>query len=83
MKNVMLRIFATTTMSTTDQDVWKSNLDTLADSIARNREIAGLHYAKDSEGGSRLADLLNDNILAGTAVQMLYDAINAAADEWQ
>ena len=55
----------------------------MADSIARNREIAGLHYAKDSEGGSRLADLLNDNILAGTAVQMLYDAINAAADEWQ
>ena len=30
-----------------------------------------------------VADLLNDNILAGTAVQMLYDAINAAADEWQ
>jgi hypothetical protein len=83
MKNFMLRIFAATTMSAADQAVLKSNLDTLADSIARNREIAGLHYAKDSEGGSRLADLLNGTILAGNAVQMLSDAITAAAGEWQ
>ena len=63
--------------------MWNSNLTSLADSIARNREIAGLHYAKDSEGGARLADLLSGTILAGTAVQMLSDAITAAGGEWQ
>jgi hypothetical protein len=82
MKNCMLMVFAAGTMSAADQAVWNSNLTSLADSIARNREIAGLHYAKDSEGGARLADLLSGSILAGTAVQMLSDAITAAGGEW-
>ena len=42
----------------------------LADSIARNREIAGLHYPKDSEGGARLADLLDSMILTTAAVPL-------------
>jgi len=82
MKNCMLRVFAASTMSAADQAVLNSDLTSLADSIARNREIAGLHYAKDSAGGARLAYLLNDVILAGNAVQMLYDAIDAAKGEW-
>ena len=39
-------------------------LDALAFRIARNREIAGLHYPSDSEGGRILADNIFDNILA-------------------
>ena len=49
MKNCMLRIFAATAttpmpMPAADQNVWSADLTVLADEIARNREIAGLHY---------------------------------------
>ena len=90
MKNCMLKIFAktTTTATTTampaaDQTVLNSDLTILADAIARNREIAGLHYPKDSEGGARLADLLDSVILTTGAVTLFDDAINAAVGEWQ
>jgi hypothetical protein len=82
MKNCMVRVFAASTMPAADQTVLSSDLTSLADSIARNREIAGLHYAKDSEAGARLAYLLN-GILTPAAVPMLDAAITAAADEWQ
>ena len=83
MKNCMLRIFAATAMPAADQTVLNSDLTILADSIARNREIAGLHYPKDSEGGARLADLLNSVILTPGAVPLFDSAIAAAAGEWQ
>ena len=84
----MLRIFRTATATTTampaaDQAVLNSDLTILADSIARNREIAGLHYPKDSEGGARLADLLDSMILTTGAVPLFDGAIAAAAGEWQ
>jgi hypothetical protein len=60
-----------------------SDLTVLADEIARNREIAGLHYPSDSAGGVRLADLLDGAILTAGAVPMLDSAIAAAAGEWQ
>ena len=83
MKNCMLRVFAATAMSAADQAVWKSDLSILADSIARNREIAGVHYPKDSEGGARIADLLDTVILTPAIVPMFDSAITAAAGEWQ
>jgi hypothetical protein len=36
-------------------DVVTDDLWTLADRIARNREIAGLHYASDTEAGKAIA----------------------------
>ena len=33
-------------------------IDELADRIARNREIAGLHFRSDSKGGANLAQSL-------------------------
>jgi hypothetical protein len=59
-----------------------SDLTVLAETIARNREIAGLHYPKDSEGGARLAELLSGSILTPNAVPIFDDAIAAAAGEW-
>jgi hypothetical protein len=85
MKNLMLRVFAASTMSAADQAVLKADLTVLADEIARNREIAGLHYPKDSEGGARLADLL-DQILTAASLTLLNDAtigaIALAKTEW-
>ena len=83
MKNCMLRIFAKTAMTAADQDVWSADLNVLADEIARNREIAGLHYPADSAGGARIADLLDTVILTPGAVKMFDDAVTAAAGEWQ
>ena len=83
MKNCMLRIFAATAMPAADQAVLNSDLTILADLIARNREIAGLHYPKDLEGGARLADLLDSVILTRGAVPLFDGAIAAAAGEWQ
>jgi hypothetical protein len=91
MKNCMLRVFAETTTTATptmlaipaaDQVVLKSDLTVLADAIARNREIAGLHYCKDSDGGARLAYLLDTAILTTGAVTLFDDAIVAASYEW-
>ena len=52
-------------------------------SIARNREIAGVHYPKDSEGGARLAELLDTKILVTGAVPKFDTALTDAKGEWQ
>jgi hypothetical protein len=88
MKNCMLRVFAATAatpnpMPAADQIVWNADLTVLAGSIARNREIAGLHYAADSAGGVRLADLMDTVILTPGKVPMFDQAVAAAAEEWQ
>jgi hypothetical protein len=83
MKFAMYRVFAATaTMSGPDQDVLKTDVKALAKEVARNREIAGLHYPKDSQGGKRLAKLLNKKILKAGNVQRFDDAITAAKGEW-
>ena len=69
-------------MPAADQAVLSADLTILADTIARNREIAGLHYPKDSEGGGRLADLLNSVILTANVVPLFDGAITVAAGEW-
>ena len=57
----------------------KTDLDALAWRIARNREIAGLHYPSDSAAGKKLAaDILP--YLQGTAE---YGAVlTLAQKEW-
>ena len=58
-------------------DLW-----TLADCIARNREIAGLHYPSDSAAGEAFAYWVHS--LMNVAGQTHYQqAVLAAAGEWQ
>jgi membrane-associated phospholipid phosphatase len=60
-------------------------LTELAKRIARNREIAGLHYPTDTVGGQTLAAGLFGSILSNTATPPLpkYAAVLAAAKaEW-
>lgn len=65
----------------------------LADRIARNRELAGLHYPSDTEGGKKLASKIFDMIQAdkvkpeprenGQQVMPSYAmAFQSAQDEW-
>ena len=84
MANCMLKVFAATGtgMTTADQNVLNTDLAVLAASIARNREIAGLHYPGDSDGGARLAELLATSILTSGAVPLFDSAISDAAGEW-
>lgn len=56
-------------------DLW-----TLADRIARNREIAGLHYPSDSLAGVLFAQLIHP-LLSGTTRYKA--ALTAAQGEWQ
>ena len=69
----------------------------LARRIARNREIAGLHYPSDSAGGRYLADKIFNNILALAVTPLpeteptayvidmpLYQAmVSEATQEWE
>jgi membrane-associated phospholipid phosphatase len=61
----------------------------LAQRIARNREIAGLHYPSDSRGGQLLADKLFDNILkpaaapSSSAMPVYKGLVAAAKKEWK
>jgi hypothetical protein len=82
MKNCMIRVFAAPTLSAHDRGVLTTDLTVLADEIARNREIAGLHYPKDSEGGARLAELLDTQILTPGTVPRFDRAIERAKSEW-
>ncbi len=65
-------------------DTLQRVLWTLADRIARNREIAGLHYRSDSQGGVALAigtlPLLNQPTPQGTSLYRI--AVEAAQEEW-
>jgi hypothetical protein len=59
------------------------NMSTLADRIARNREIAGLHYCSDSVAGETLAEEVHkvlNQMEAGTWYQL---ALGAAQAEWR
>ena len=58
------------------------NLWTLADRIARNREIAGLHYASDTAAGVAFAYWIH-YLLSGAGQTYYQQAVAAAAGEWQ
>lgn len=62
------------------RDAWRPLLHALARRIARNREIAGLHYASDSVAGFELAVKVFDKLKEGTEfLKILADAVK----EWQ
>jgi membrane-associated phospholipid phosphatase len=63
--------------STMVDDLW-----TLADCIARNREIAGLHYPSDTAAGVAFAYWIH-YLLSGAGQTYYQQAIAAAAGEWQ
>jgi hypothetical protein len=70
-----------------DRDALSADLFVLADRVARNREIAGLHYRSDSQGGAALAESLfntmtNNGAHAAGVVPTFDDAIADAQDEW-
>jgi hypothetical protein len=58
-------------------DLW-----TLADCIARNREIAGLHYPSDSAAGIAFAYWIHF-LLNGAGQTNYQQAVMAAAGEWR
>jgi hypothetical protein len=59
-----------------------SNLGTLATRIARNREIAGLHYPSDSADGRALAVTI-EPFLTGMGTNTWFGkAVTAAKGEW-
>jgi hypothetical protein len=53
----------------------------LADQIGRNREVAGLHFASDTNAGIELADKLFDDIIM--RIPSIQRAIDDAKTEWQ
>jgi hypothetical protein len=68
-------------LSAADAAVIVSDLTELANVIARNREIAGLHYPSDSVAGQLLAAPLF-NTLNSAHVPLFGDAVTAARSEW-
>jgi hypothetical protein len=61
------------------QPTMADDLWTLADCIARNREIAGLHYCSDTEAGKAFA-ICTMPLLSST--NRFADAVNKAKGEW-
>jgi hypothetical protein len=77
----MERVLTASTMPAADRAVLVENMTVLARRVARNRELAGLHYRSDGVGGATLAA----QVLAGLtmATSTRFDAaINAAKAEW-
>jgi PAP2 superfamily len=66
-----------------DFDALTKDLAVLADRIARNRELAGLHFANDSKGGVELANALFATLTdASSGVAKFNEAIGEAKSEW-
>jgi hypothetical protein len=58
------------------------DLKVLADRIARNRQIAGLHYQNDTDAGVQLARDIYNILIDHTSVPSFDDLVTAAQDEW-
>jgi membrane-associated phospholipid phosphatase len=70
------------TLITGDLGAVSSNLRTLALRIARNREIAGLHYPTDSAAGRKLADTIVPFLISMASTTWFGKAVAAAKGEW-
>jgi hypothetical protein len=65
-----------------------ADLDALAQRIAWNREIAGLHYPSDSAAGKELAEQIYDYIIGDyesgqPELERLETVLDAAKREWR
>ena len=60
-----------------------NDMDALAVRIARNREIAGLHYPSDSDAGTLLAGEIHNLLNSLNAYSWYKNALGAAVAEWQ
>ena len=70
-------------MATPDRQAIGSNLAVLARRVARNREIAGLHYDFDSSGGAVLATSVAATMINNQSAIPTFDAaLTQAAGEW-
>jgi membrane-associated phospholipid phosphatase len=86
----LTEVFDASALSAADRAALLASLQTLAARVARNREIAGLHYPSDSAGGSTLATevhavlaaISNDQDENGNFIKRYPAAIAAAAGEW-
>jgi len=74
-------VLQSSAMPATDRPVIEENLLRLARRVARNREIAGLHYRTDSDAGEALAGVIFTR-LTTSASSLFTDAIGGAATEW-
>jgi membrane-associated phospholipid phosphatase len=70
------------TLTTGDLGAVSSNLRTLAIRIARNREIAGLHYPSDSDAGRKLAETIAPFLTGMGTTTWFGKAVAAAKNEW-
>src|SRR5262249_40019239 len=62
----------------------EESLFVLADRVARNREIAGLHYPSDSTAGVTLAGAITDKILLDREyLPKFTKLVDAAKAEWE
>ena len=77
MQDVFNKLPQPNTMNTMVDDLW-----TLADCIARNREIAGLHYPSDTGAGIAFAGWRH-SLLNGAGQTHYQQAVKDAAGEWQ
>jgi membrane-associated phospholipid phosphatase len=70
------------TLTQYDLDAVSSNLRTLAIRVARNREIAGLHYPTDSDAGRTLAATIAPFLTNMDQTAWFGKAVTAAKNEW-
>jgi membrane-associated phospholipid phosphatase len=70
------------TLTTGDLGAVSSNLRTLAIRVARNREIAGLHYPSDSNAGRTLAETVAPFLTSMETTTWFGKAVAAAKSEW-
>jgi membrane-associated phospholipid phosphatase len=70
------------TLTPGDLDAVSSNLRTLAIRVARNREIAGLHYPTDSDAGRMLAATIVPLLIDMDQTTWFGKAVTAANYEW-
>jgi hypothetical protein len=85
----MEEVLSQSTVPAGDQSVINDDLSVLADEVARNREIAGLHYPSDSAGGKDLAGSLLTALKncppllpPGASANRFNNTIRDAAGEW-
>jgi hypothetical protein len=79
--HLMALFIARATADTAAGKALEQASDALARRIARNREIAGLHFASDSQAGEKLAASIHDELRTATA-PLFTQAFTEAAAEW-